>query len=221
MNHFVFSAVLTFLTSGFISAYFVLKKSKNARLFGIYWLSISFWSFTVGFQQLLLKVLPDYLWGWFLHFGCIFIPIIFLHFAVRYTQSNLNKLLFFGYIITVSYVLLNTFTKLFTYTIAYRDLYAYPKPAFLYPVYFLTFVSMIVIGSLLLLLFMKNRDRIKNKTAFVIFLIAHSMAYLGAMDNFLIMADIKIFPLYPFGLYLAVSYAVVSGLTYDCFTPEE
>jgi hypothetical protein len=41
-------------------------------------------------------------------------------------------------------------------------------------------------------------------------LTTHILAYLGGMDNFLIMVDIRLPPLYPYGLYLIPPYAVAT-----------
>ncbi|HXV28380.1 MAG TPA: hypothetical protein VD913_05370, partial [bacterium] len=54
----------------------------------------------------------------------------------------------------------------------------------------------------------------KHQIFFNLVLISHCLAYLGALDNFLIMADIRIFPLYPFGLYLAVPYVTIVGIIF-------
>ena len=112
-----------------------------------------------------------------------------------------------GYGIAVFFVLLNSITPFFTHGIAYRDTYAYPCPALLYPLYFLFFVLLIVWGTVRL---MRAVDEFstKERPFLILFLVVHVLSYVGGIDNFLIMADIRLFPLYPFGLYLVPLYAV-------------
>ena len=212
MNHFIISAFATFVATFFMSTFFVFSPVVKERLFGLYWTSIAFWSFTVAFQYQLLRYVPAQIWGWFLHLGCLFVPAIFLHFVVEYTggRHNLRAVVKASYLLTVAYLLLNTFSNLFTLGTSYRDNYAYPTPRVLYPVYFVSFVMMVTYGTILLFRHGMNYSA-KSRKWILVFLIIHCLAYLGAMDNFLIMADIRLFPLYPFGLYLVFPYALLGG----------
>ena len=212
MNHFVFSAFLTCITSLTSGLYFIFKKRESARIFGLYWLCIAFWSFTVGFQFQLLKFIPDVIWGWFLHLGCIYIPVLFFHFSLCYSGYIKDELpaLKTCYAIATSFMILNTVTPYFTHEIVYRDNYAYPKPALFYPLYFVFFVTIVIWGTILLLK-PERKFSESSRNRLLLFLILNALAYLGAMDNFLIMADIRIFPVYPFGLYFVVPYAMVGA----------
>lgn len=212
MNHFIFSALVTFFSTLVAGIYFVLKKKSTARIFGLYWLSIAFWSSTVAFQSHFLKLMPDYVWGWFLHLGCVYVPVFFFHFALYYSGYIKDELaaLKISYAIATAFIFLNTFTPFFTHTTSYRDNYAYPRPAILYPLYFVFFVSIILWGTVLLFR-SKRKLSIASRNRLLLFLILNILAYAGAMDNFLIMADIRIFPVYPFGLYLVPPYAIIGS----------
>lgn len=166
----------------------------------------------MAFQFQLRRWMPDYVWGWFLHLGCVFIPVFFFHFATYYSRHLEDGLLPLkvSYGIAIAIIFLNTFTPFFTHGTAYRDSYAYPRPALLYPLYFLFFVSLVVWGTILL-----GRPRRKfsvvSQKRLVLFIFLNALAYLGALDNFLIMADIKIFPVYPFGLYFLTPYTTIGS----------
>ncbi len=214
MNHFTFSALLTSILS-FVACLYALQNTHDnkrvSRIFALYWFSIAFWSSTVGFQRFLLARIDENVWGWFLHFGVLFIPTLFLHFSVKLTQTTAKNrgVLFVAYSLTFLYLFLNSFTKIFTKEIAHRDAYAYPTPALLYPVYFGSFVVFIVWGTILILKFLPSVPAGK-RGSIGIFLLFHCLAYLGGMDNFAIMWDIRIFPFYPFGLYAVPLYACAS-----------
>ncbi|MBI4356088.1 MAG: hypothetical protein HY597_06550 [Candidatus Omnitrophica bacterium] len=183
--------------------------SAVARVSSLHWFSISFWSFTVAAQFQLRPVISDFWWGWLLHVGCTFIPIFFLHFATLYSSegaSSKSPILFIGYLVTVAYNLLNLFTRNFTGPAVQWPEYAYPKPMIFYPIYFMTFVAMIAYGSFLLWRSKRGLARAQAATL-NFYLIAHLLGYFGGLDNFLIMADIRWFPLYPYGLYLSAFYA--------------
>ena len=210
VNHFVFSAFVVFIVTLLAGIYFTAKpKNSVEKSFGLFWLSVSFWTFFVGTQLELLKWLSGFKWGWFLHVGCILVPIFFLHFALRLT-GTFERFSFWlklaGFIGTL-FVLLNTFTNRFTAETIYRDFYAYPKPAVLYPLYIL-FFQLIGIATLILLLGWSKKLPGNLKGTFYLFLVVHILAYIGSMDNYLIMYDVKIFPLYPYGLYLVLPYVI-------------
>jgi hypothetical protein len=193
-----------------IYSYFAFRQF---RLISLYWLAIAEWSFTVGFQVSIRSIIDHNLWGWFLHIGCIFIPIIFFHLASRLQKEYVNTLrtrvaIFVGYSLAVFFVLFNTFTSVFTDEIIYRDYYAYPRPAILYPTYFVFFIACLFWGTCKLIWSIHSLPQ-EKRPYLILFLIVHCIAYVGGMDNFLIMADLTIYPLYPFGLYPAAIYAGV------------
>ncbi len=211
MNHFILSAGLAFvfslLTS--VAAFLKRKEGKGYGIFSLYWFGIAFWASTVAFQFQLLSKISGFIWGWFLHLGCIFIPVLFFHVAVRLSrQQGYQKWLMLSYLIAIVFNLLNAFTPIFTFGVSQRTAYAYPTPALIYPLYFFLFVVWIIWGTLLLLT--SKGPSLAKKGLFAAFLLTHILAYMGGMDNFLIMWDINLFPLYPYGLYFVTPYAIVS-----------
>lgn len=212
MNHFVLSARLFTVTALAVSwlALIHRPRSRIHRIFAAYWFSIAFWSATVGWQARLIPLLSAFWWGWWLHAGCIFIPTLLLHFAFEFTRERTSRwVLRVMYGTSWIYLLLNTWTTLFTHGTAFRDAYAYPTPAVFYPLYFVTFVVSVVYGTLL---FVRAKSRLGPARGRGLrnYWIAQLLGYTGGMDNFAIMADLRLFPLYPYGLYLGVAYALVA-----------
>lgn len=216
MNHFVTSAFLVFIFTLAVGIYFILQPRSLDRLFGSFWLSVAFWTCLVGMQFQILSRISGHLWGWFLHVGCISVPVIFCHFALCAAGRDEHRSIALkaAYVIAVSFVLLNTFTDLFTQGTIYQDQYAYPKPAILYPVYILFFQAM-GIWSVFLILKWGKKLQVTQRKDLYLFLALHALAYVGAMDNFLIMYDIRIFPLYPYGLYLILPYAIFGSYAFS------
>lgn len=214
MNHFTFSALLTSIFSLGVCLLALTSKRDNIRvnrLLALYWLCLGSWSFVVGLQAVLLERLPDRLWGWMLHLGALFIAPTFFHFALvlaqRVTRHRGPLILVYG--LSGAFLLLNSFTEIFTHGTAYRQGYAYPIPAFLYPVFFISFVAFVVWGTILIFRHAQTVHGAQRGPLFS-YLAAHIFACVGGMDNFAIMWDITVFPLFPFGLYAVVLYALVS-----------
>ncbi len=212
MNHFTLSASVSSVCA-LVVAGLVLGLGLRRRVNQIaawYWFSIGFWAFFVGSQFSTIRLLSPFWWGWLLHVGCTFIPVLMFHFALALTGDTTlasRRGLLVGYALTIVFNLLNLWTSFFTDGTAYRDAYAYPKPAIAYPLYFLLFVVMVVWGTVRLLRHLPRLPRGKQ-VALRILLLTHLLAYLGGMDNFLIMIDVRIPPWYPFGLYLIPPYAI-------------
>lgn len=213
MNHFLFSAVLIFLLALPVSFYFISKPGAR-RYFGFFWFAVAFWTFFVGFQFPIIERISAGTWGWWLHIGCISVPIVFYHFSLIWTGNPKRSLLRVGYGLFLAFVLLNTLTDLFTGKSEFRIFYHYPKPSILYPLYILYFQ---VYGILATWQIFELRKQIfaSGRKLLYLFLGVHLLAWVGAMDNYLIMYDKLIFPLYPYGLYLIFAYLLVGSWAFS------
>ncbi len=218
MNHFVFSAALTSFFS-LITTFIVWRSCPTSRIrciLGTYWFSIAFWSFFVGSQPYSIKLFSPFWWGWLLHLGCTFIPVLLFHFVVLFTNYNNKKFrvsLVTSYVITSVFNLLNLLTPTFTHGTEYRDWYAYPRPAIVYPLYFIFFVTLVIWSTILLARHIAETSAngiLKNRFRLLLLLVTHVLAYIGGMDNFLIMVDIRVSPFYPYGLYPILLYALAT-----------
>lgn len=214
MNHFIVSASLASLSSfiAAISVWLLNPTRRFNRLLAVYWLSIGFWSFFVGSQFQTINWLSPFWWGWFLHLGCTFIPVLLFHFVIAFTEERrpvARQALIVSYAITITFNLVNLWTAVFTNGTAYRDAYAYPQPALLYPLYFLLFVTLLAWGTLLLIRYLPSLP-VAKRHILKFLLVTHVLAYIGGMDNFLIMVDLRVPPLYPYGLYLVPPYSLAT-----------
>ena len=212
MNHFTFSAVLVFFTSLLAALYFIPKSGEH-RYFGLFWLSVSFWTFFVGFQFPILDKISNDTWGWWLHIGCISVPLLFYHFSLIWTHNPNRRLLRISYGLFFTFILLNTFTDSFTGENVFRTYYNYPKPAILYPVY-IAYFQFYGLLSTWQVFELRKKIVAEDRKYLFIYLIVHLLAWTGAMDNYLIMYDRLIFPLYPYGLYLILPYIVVGSFAF-------
>jgi len=68
-----------------------------------------------------------------------------------------------------------------------------------------------LVGTLALFQMRKALSPEKRKWLYV-YLVVHLFAHAGAMDNYLIMYDVRIFPLYPYGLYMILPYVVLGSI---------
>ncbi|GEM_PF-6074769 len=212
MNHFVFSAVLVFITSFPVAIYFIFK-SDVKYYFGLFWLCVAVWTFFVGFQFPLLEKLSSESWGWCLHIGCILVPIVYYHFALHFAEKSGRFLLLMGYALALSFIFLNGFTDLFTSHNIFRTYYNYPKPAVLYPFY-IGYFQFYGLLSTWYIFQLRNKIPAGAHIYLYLFLSLHVLAYVGAMDNYLIMYDKLIFPLYPYGLYFVIPYIFLGSLAF-------
>ncbi len=215
MNHFTLSAslasVAAFLAGGYV---WLLSPSRRTnRIFGLYWFSIAFWAFFVGTQSRTIPILSGFWWGWLLHLGCTLIPVLLFHAVIVFTNRNDVKHrvgLKVSYAITVFFNLLNLSPGLFTSHTIYRDAYAYPKPVLFFPLYFLLFV-VLVVWSTILLIQRLGVSAPSERSWLRLLLIAHVLAYVGGLDNFFIMVDVRLPVLYPYGLYGIPFYALATS----------
>jgi hypothetical protein len=174
---------------------------------------MAFWALLVGTQAHTIPILSGFWWGWFLHLGCTFIPVLLFHAVIVFTNQNDSrprKALKASYAITILFNLLNLWPGMFTGQTIYRDAYAYPKPALFFPLYFILFVVLVVWSTLLLIQRLPLLAS-PEKNLLKLILATQVLAYIGGVDNFLIMVDVRLPGLYPYGLYAIPLYALVTS----------
>lgn len=214
MNHLVLSASLTALATLLLGLLALAQQPRGTVtwLFVCYSWTIALWSFC--FTQ--LHTVPAawaLWWNRLLHLGCIFIPVLFVHFCVLFSDTfqRTKPLLAVAYAVAVAYNILNLFPGIFTAEIVYRDGYAYSRPVgLLYFTYFIFFVTLIFYGLRTL---WKSVTQLPPERAkgLRIFLVTTALGYLGGLNNFLLMIDARVFPIFPYGLYLVVLYSAVAA----------
>ncbi|MBD3245408.1 MAG: hypothetical protein GF333_00150, partial [Candidatus Omnitrophica bacterium] len=211
MNHFVFSASVTTVTTFLLGVYVLFSyfptKKKLYLIYSFYSLSISFWAFFVSFFNADFRD-PSLIFGRLLHLGAILIPILFVHFVLEFLELRKKVLLFVIYAFGGVFIYLVFFTKLLITGVTRRSVYSYPSAGPLYLPFFIFFVSLIVIGILLLFIHMRRaRGNRKNQIKYLLF--GSILGYSGGLKNFLVVADIEIFPIYPYGTYAIPVYVFI------------
>lgn len=213
MNHLILSGSWTSLLTFILGLFALLRgpRKKTNQMFTCYSWSIALWSFC--FTQLPSVPAPWDLWyGRLLHVGCVFIPVLFYHFAMALAgaEKQAKGAILAAYVIAVTYNLLNLVPGVFTAEIVQRPGYAYPKPiGLLYFSYFVFFALLVGFGLAAL---RKAVRSIADEQAkgLRLFMVLTLLGYLGGLNNFLIMIDVQLFPLFPYGLYLVAIYGVAA-----------
>ncbi|MBI4368028.1 MAG: hypothetical protein HY588_01395 [Candidatus Omnitrophica bacterium] len=218
MNPFILSAFWSFIFTAVAGFCFVLKRQTKSELFfGLFWLVVAYWTFLLAFQfELMDQWISGFLWGWLLHAGCIFVPVLFFHFTIYLIgeRAKFQSALVAAYLTGGVFLLLIAFSNLFTGEIIRHSDLAYPKPSVLYPAYILFFQ---VVGIFATWLIFQWRKAIKPESRkwLHLFLSVHIIAYLGVMDNYMFMYEVRIFPFFPYGLYGILPYAVVGSYAFS------
>ena len=209
-NHFTFSALLTSITTFLLGIFVLLRGRWEKRLyqtFALYCFSISIWSFCVtrftpDFQD------PTALWGRFLHLGAILIPTFFVHFILEFLGEKNKKILIVTYSVATVFLFFNFFTQLFIKGTVNKPAYSYPNPNGIYLLYFLFFILCVIYG--LYKLFMASLVTSGIRRNQIRYLLWSSViGYLGGLKNFMILIDLEVFPIYPFGTYAIPFYTMV------------
>lgn len=209
MNHFILSATITAVATFLLGTFvFFKKRTSLGQTFFWYSFAIAFWSSFVAFHTSTLAKEISLLFGRLLHVGAIFIPILFFHFTLVLTDQfqKWKKYLILSYSVGGIFLFLNQFTKLLINGTTYTDEYSYPTPGILYPLFFLFFVSLVVISLLHLYSKQRGATLYHEKRRMSLLLYSSVFGYLGGMNNFLITVNIRAPILYPYGEYAVTIY---------------
>ena len=216
MNHVGLSSLLTFLTTATLGffVYFRNRQSKLYFIFFLYCLSISLWSLFVTTQ-----VVTGVKWiGLFsaktLTAVAGFIPVFFLHFLKEFFHdppgSLLHRMLPGLYAVATGLMALSWSNLLVTDVAPKYDLtfLMVPSPGYIFLVVF--FVCCVAFGLLKLYVGFKIATGVrKNQIKYLLF--GSILGYSGGFNNFLIIYDIAIFPLNPFGNYAIAVYVMATA----------
>ena len=215
LQHFVYSALVTSVTTFFLSVlvYLTRKKSNVNRSFALYSLSISFWSLFVYFHGSASTPNQSLLFARILNVGAISIPVFFFHFLLIYLQLTYKKskqiLLVFCYVLWFSFLLLD-FTNLFIPSVRVAPPLHYLMVAG--PAYhaFVAFFFIMTIYSISLLLKALRESRGVKKTQLSYFFASSSFGYFGGINNFLILYDLHLPLFFPYGSYAVPIYVLIA-----------
>ncbi|MES4784484.1 MAG: hypothetical protein C4294_00100 [Nitrospiraceae bacterium] len=203
----------------FLLGLFVLVSKRNTsigKIFPLYCFSISWWSFFQSYHQVLSDKQTSILAAQLMSAGGSFlIPSLFLHFVATLIRSQTTlRLVPFSYASTVAFGILS-FTPYMVADAApkfYVKNFFTPGPA--YPIAVLFFTFCIVYGHYQLCKsYVSSSGQTRNQLAFLFW--SSVFGYIGGSANFLLVFDINVPLLNPFGTYAvplyvaATTYAVV------------
>lgn len=226
MNQFTLSTLITCICTLGLGI-FVLHRDINSKLyrfFGLYSLSIAVWSLFLFINTSTNSKIISLFCARALHIGAIFIPIFCLHFYLIFLSKvhGINKkILKLAYTLGFIFLSFNFFSPLFVKDVVPKHgLNYYMVAGNIYFTYF-TFFLIFTTYSLYLL-FNAYSQSMGIKRAQLKYLFWSSVGgYVGGVDNFLLIWDIKIFPLFPYGNYaiaiyvFIVTYAIVKHQLMD------
>ncbi len=211
---FSYSALVTSFTTLSLGIFVYLnrKKSEVHQTFALYTIAIAFWSFCVYKHGSANTIDEAELWGHMLHIGSISIPLLFYRFV----------LIYFGYEGVVKRIILYLACTLWLFfqSINFTDLFVpgvrlAPPLRYLViagPVYhfFVMYFVMLTLYSIYLIYKSYITSEGIRRRQLRFFLMSSIFGYIGGVDNFIIMYDIKIFPLFPYGTYAIAIYVFVA-----------
>lgn len=215
LDHFIYSALLTSITTLFLGAFVYLTnpKSNVNRSFACYSLAISAWSICVYYHGSAPTAAGSLFWGRALQFGAISIPVLFYHFVLIYLRQFKERkkfiLLIFCYAAWLAFQLLNL-TDLFVPRVRIAPPLNYlmvAGPA--YHVFILFFFSL-TLYSIWLLYRELTRAGGVRKTQLKFFVISSLFGYAGGVDNFYILYGWHLPVLFPLGTYAVALYVAVA-----------
>jgi len=211
--HLVSALALTSATTLLLGSFILFKKKNQiGRVFFLYCLSISWWSFF----QILHMTAPSrevaLLWARIMEVGAFFIPTLFVHFVVLFLDSKKPKwFLPTGYVLSIIIAGL-CMTPLMIdgaepkYYIKYLMT---PGPLYHYALIY--FMACTIYGNYKLYETYRSATGV-NKNQLAYLLCSSALGYIGGSANFLLVFNISISPLNPYGTYAVPLY--VAATTY-------
>ena len=207
------STLLVFATTAFlgIAAFRSNMAGLINRIFLLFSFSISSWSICLFFNTIAATASVALLWVKCLHGFALGIPAFFflLTIAITHSQRKVHRIFF----VVVFLILVNvaiTFSSAFvgvSYNPGFGFFVAVPQK--LYPLHLATFFSLAVCAFWVLILGY-IRAYGPRKLQLHYFLLATLIGSLGGVANYFINYKIKIFPIYPFGNYTIILYALIT-----------
>ncbi|MCM8771442.1 MAG: hypothetical protein NC936_06250, partial [Candidatus Omnitrophica bacterium] len=217
-EHFIlalaFSSITTFFLGLFV--YFKNKKSRTNITFGLFCLSIAWWSGTQIGNVYGPTLEASWFWARIEQIGVVFIPTFFLHFVFSFLEIKDKKwLLRFCYLFSIIIAILSPTTSLISPRAERKfGIINFGEPGPLYGVLVAFFVICIIYGiHRLYKACLYSTGAKRNQLKYL--LVAYIIGYFGGAANFFLVWDINIPILNPFGTYLApvhvfiIAYAIL------------
>ncbi|MFC1599174.1 ATP-binding protein [Candidatus Omnitrophota bacterium] len=183
--------------------------------FAFYSLSISWWSLTQIGNIHGPSLQTSLLWARIEQMGVVFIPTFFLHFITVFLGLRRPHLLRFCYSFSTLIAVLSPTTTLVSPSAERKfGVINFGEPGLLYPFIILFFVTCtIYVIYALFSAYRHSTGARRNQLRYLIW--PSLLGYLGGSANFLLVYDVNVYPLNPFGTYfvglytLAIAYAII------------
>lgn len=210
MNIFALSALINGVGAT-VFAFIGYRKNPDSflhKIFGIYNLTVAFWSFSYFFWQISDSYNQAFFWVGTLSLAANFIPILYLHWMISIINLNkkYNKIIASGYIITI---ILSLFSYSSFYIVELKAVQGFeywPVGGFLH-LFYIIFLYLGFSGYGIYLLFKVLNKSIglkRNQTKYLIFA---SFVGLGCgFSNFFLWYGIPIRPYLNFGVVAYISF---------------
>ena len=192
--------------------FFEKKSTPLGKIFLVYCASISWWSLFQALHQSLLDPQTSLLAAQFMTAGGSFlIPSLFLHFVVTLLDVPRPPWLLRGMYTASAVFAALSFTPLMVQSPSPKFyLHNFFSPGPIYPVGVAFFIGMITTGHYWLYRkFASSSGQTKNQFAYLFF--SSAIGYLGGSANFLLVFDIDIPLLNPWGTYAVLLYVAATS----------
>jgi signal transduction histidine kinase len=212
--HHTFALTLTSLAVLLLGllVFYAKKDTPLGRIFFVYCASISWWSLFQALHQSLLDLQASLLAAQLMTAGGSFlIPSLFLHFVVTLLNVPRPTWLLRGLYAVSALLAVLSFTPLMVQDPTPKFyLHNFFNPGPIYAVGVAFFIAMITIGHYWLYRhFASASGQTKNQFAYLFF--SSAIGYLGGSANFLLVFDIDIPLLNPWGTYAVVFYVAATS----------
>ncbi len=215
MSHFVISAWVTFFSTSFLAALvFVKGKAKLHKIFSAYSLCIALWAFCFTQHVSSAEAARSLLWSRSLHTFAAFIPVLFLSFTFALiSATKMQRIL-----LRISTATATFFSGLSAFNSPFFISGVRPRPGLnnlvesgpLYPFFFAFFVMCTVYGLWLIWRAYLRASGI-SQAQLRYLLLGSLLGYAGGIDNFLIVFDVRLPLLAPFGTYAIPLYVLIAS----------
>ncbi len=216
MNNFAISALLTSLTTLFLALFVFIKnpKAKLNRIFTLYSLCIAVWSFFVSIHGFTRNQATSLFAAHALHIGAASIPVTFVHFVMVFLNDIITP--FKKWLLRLMYAIACVsvtagFTPLFVKEVTARHnvLYLMKPGGIWYHLFVFYFAACVSYGLYRLFLeYIRSKGLRHNQMKYLFW--SSLFGFIGGVNNFLIIYDIDIFPLNPYGTYAVPLYVCVA-----------
>jgi signal transduction histidine kinase len=199
---------------------FVYLKSRSSivnKAFLLLSLSISLWSWSLFGRGLASEKTTALFLVRLSYVGAIFIPSTFFHFVSSLSRVGRSKLIAISYMVSLAFLFFVS-TPLFIRDV--RPILSFPfygVPGTIYPVYAISFITIIVYSHYLLIRhFKESQGQTRNQVRYLLF--STIFGFLGGISTFLPNFNIEVFPFgfYSISIYVLIfSYAIVKHRLMD------